>query len=132
MIMIYVILVAQTGSFLVPLVVMLAIPLTALGVMRDLDAESNLGSIDRDASPMRLLYRHGHDWHDRSLGNRHSRLDHPRRLHQPNCGQGPTRYRCNSRKPSCPIETDSLTAGAAMLSSLPITLDPSFRDSDGR
>ena len=33
MIMIYVILVAQTGSFLVPIVVMLAIPLTALGVM---------------------------------------------------------------------------------------------------
>lgn len=33
MIMIYVILVMQTGSFLVPLVVMLAIPLTVLGVM---------------------------------------------------------------------------------------------------
>ena len=33
MLMIYVILVAQTGSFLVPLVVMLAIPLTVLGVM---------------------------------------------------------------------------------------------------
>ncbi len=33
MLMIYIILVAQTGSFLVPLVVMLAIPLTALGVM---------------------------------------------------------------------------------------------------
>ena len=33
MVVIYVILVAQTGSFLVPLVVMLAIPLTILGVM---------------------------------------------------------------------------------------------------
>lgn len=33
MVMIYVILVMQTGSFLVPLVVMLAIPLTVLGVM---------------------------------------------------------------------------------------------------
>lgn len=33
MIMIYVILVMQTGSFLIPLVVMLAIPLTVLGVM---------------------------------------------------------------------------------------------------
>ena len=33
MLMIYVILVMQTGSFLVPLVVMLAIPLTVLGVM---------------------------------------------------------------------------------------------------
>ncbi|MCC6507963.1 MAG: efflux RND transporter permease subunit, partial [Pirellulaceae bacterium] len=33
MVMIYILLVAQTGSFLVPLVVMLAIPLTALGVM---------------------------------------------------------------------------------------------------
>ena len=31
MVMIYVILVMQTGSFLVPLVVMLAIPLTVLG-----------------------------------------------------------------------------------------------------
>jgi multidrug efflux pump subunit AcrB len=33
MLMIYIILVAQMGSFLVPIVVMLAIPLTALGVM---------------------------------------------------------------------------------------------------
>ena len=33
MVMIYVILVMQTGSFLIPLVVMLAIPLTILGVM---------------------------------------------------------------------------------------------------
>ncbi len=33
MVMIYIILVAQTGSFLVPIVVMLAIPLTTLGVM---------------------------------------------------------------------------------------------------
>jgi multidrug efflux pump subunit AcrB len=33
MVMIYIILVAQTGSFVVPLIVMLAIPLTALGVM---------------------------------------------------------------------------------------------------
>ena len=33
MVMIYVILVMQTGSFLIPLVVMLAIPLTVLGVM---------------------------------------------------------------------------------------------------
>ena len=31
--MIYIILVAQMGSFLVPIVVMLTIPLTALGVM---------------------------------------------------------------------------------------------------
>ncbi len=33
MLMIYIILVAQTGSFPVPVIVMLAIPLTALGVM---------------------------------------------------------------------------------------------------
>lgn len=33
MVMIYIILVAQTGSFLIPVVVMLAIPLTVLGVM---------------------------------------------------------------------------------------------------
>jgi multidrug efflux pump subunit AcrB len=33
MVMIYIILVAQTGSFLIPMVVMLAIPLTILGVM---------------------------------------------------------------------------------------------------
>ncbi|MFO0922515.1 MAG: hypothetical protein U0905_08540 [Pirellulales bacterium] len=32
MLMIYIILVAQTGSFLVPVIVMLAIPLTALGL----------------------------------------------------------------------------------------------------
>jgi multidrug efflux pump subunit AcrB len=33
MVMIYIILVAQTGSFTIPMIVMLAIPLTALGVM---------------------------------------------------------------------------------------------------
>src|SRR6185436_6505169 len=33
MLMIYVILVAQTGSFVIPLIVMMAIPLTVLGVM---------------------------------------------------------------------------------------------------
>ncbi|MEZ6135229.1 MAG: efflux RND transporter permease subunit [Pirellulaceae bacterium] len=33
MVMIYIILVAQTGSFMIPVIVMLAIPLTALGVM---------------------------------------------------------------------------------------------------
>ncbi len=127
MLMIYILLVAQTGSFLVPLVVMLAIPLTALGVMPgfyflNLVASQSIqgyedpvfftatamigmialsGIVTRDSiilvDFMRQAVDAGRPLVDAILESRVVRLR--------------------------PI---LLTAGAAMLSALPITLDPIF------
>lgn len=125
--MIYVILVAQTGSFLIPGLVMLAIPLTILGVMPGfwlLNAMSGQtigayadpayftatamigmialsGIVTRDSIILvdfiQLSVQHGRSLFDAILESRVVRLR--------------------------PI---LLTAGAAMLGSLPITLDPIF------
>jgi multidrug efflux pump subunit AcrB len=127
LLMIYVILVAQTGSFLVPVIVMLAIPLTVLGVMPGfflLNAVSG-GAVGGYANPVyftatamigmialagivtrdsiilvdfiHLAVRRGRPLFDAIMESRVVRLR--------------------------PI---LLTAGAAMLSSIPITLDPIF------
>lgn len=127
MLMIYVILVAQTGSFLAPAIVMLAIPLTVLGVMPGFWLMNGFGeqSVGGYADPsyftatamigmialagivtrdsiilvdfIELSMKHGRSLFDAILESRVVRLR--------------------------PI---LLTAGAAMLSSLPITLDPIF------
>jgi multidrug efflux pump subunit AcrB len=127
LLMIYVILVAQTGSFLIPLVVMLAIPLTLLGVMPGFyllnaaagqsvggyadpvyfTATAMIGMIALAGIVTRasiilvdfigLAVRRGRPLFDAIMESRVVRLR--------------------------PI---LLTAGAAMLSSLPITLDPIF------
>jgi multidrug efflux pump subunit AcrB len=127
MIMIYIILVAQTTSFLIPLIVMLAIPLTVLGVMPGfyllnavagqtvggysdpvyLTATAMIGMIalagivTRDSIILvdfiEQAVRRGRSLFDAIMESRVVRLR--------------------------PI---LLTAGAAMLSSLPITLDPIF------
>jgi multidrug efflux pump subunit AcrB len=127
LVMIYVILVAQTGSFTIPLVVMLAIPLTLLGVMPGfwlLDQFAG-GTVGGHADPVyftatamigmialagivtrdsiilvdfiELAMKHGRSLTDAILESRVVRLR--------------------------PI---LLTAGTAMLSALPITLDPIF------
>ncbi|MEZ6124473.1 MAG: efflux RND transporter permease subunit [Planctomycetaceae bacterium] len=127
MVMIYIILVAQTGSFLLPIVVMMAIPLTVIGVMPGfwmLNAISGsvvggyadpvyftatamigmialAGIVTRDSIILvdfiELAIRHGRPLFDAILESRVVRLR--------------------------PI---LLTAGAALLSSVPITLDPIF------
>ncbi len=127
MVMIYIILVAQTGSFLIPMVVMLAIPLTVLGVMPGFyllnafmsqpsggypdpvffTATAMIGMIalsgivTRDAiilvDFMEQAVARGRPLFDAILESRVVRLR--------------------------PI---LLTAGAAMLSAIPITLDPIF------
>jgi multidrug efflux pump subunit AcrB len=127
LLMIYVILVTQTGSFVIPLVVMLAIPLTVLGVMPGFyllnavtagnaggyadpvyfTATAMIGMIalagivTRDSIILvdfiQLAVRRGRPVFDAILESRVVRLR--------------------------PI---LLTAGAAMLSSIPITLDPIF------
>jgi len=127
MVMIYIILVAQTGSFALPIVVMMAIPLTVIGVMPGfwlLNAMSGsvvggyadpvyftatamigmialAGIVTRDSIILvdfiELAIRHDRPLFDAILESRVVRLR--------------------------PI---LLTAGAALLSSLPITLDPVF------
>ena len=127
MIMIYIIMVAQTGSFLMPLVVMLAIPLTVLGVMPGFYVLNTLfshpvggysdpvfftatamigmialsGIVTRDAiilvDFMEQAVAQGRPLFDAILESRVVRLR--------------------------PI---LLTAGAALLSAIPITLDPIF------
>ena len=127
MVMIYVILVIQTGSFLIPLVVMMAIPLTVLGVMPGfwiLNAMTGQqvggyadpvfftatamigmialsGIVTRDSIILvdfiELSVRRGRSLFDAIMESRVIRLR--------------------------PI---LLTAGAALLSSIPITLDPIF------
>ena len=127
MLMIYIILVAQTGSFALPIVVMMAIPLTVIGVMpgfwllNALNADvvggyadpvyftatamigmiALAGIVTRDSIILvdfiELAMRHGRPLFDAILESRVVRLR--------------------------PI---LLTAGAALLSSLPITLDPIF------
>jgi multidrug efflux pump subunit AcrB len=127
MVLIYIILVAQTGSFLIPVIVMLAIPLTVLGVMPGFYllnqmAATNVGGyadpvyftatamigmialsgiVTRDSiilvDFMEQAVRNGRPLFDAILESRVVRLR--------------------------PI---LLTAGAAMLSAIPITLDPIF------
>ncbi|MFO0975407.1 MAG: efflux RND transporter permease subunit [Planctomycetaceae bacterium] len=127
MLMIYIILVAQTGSFALPIVVMTAIPLTVIGVMPGfwlLNAINGsvvggyadpvyftatamigmialAGIVTRDSIILvdfiELAIRHGRPLFDAILESRVVRLR--------------------------PI---LLTAGAALLSSIPITLDPIF------
>lgn len=127
MLMIYIILVAQTGSFVVPMIVMLAIPLTALGVMPGFYALSEIlgqdiagyqdpvyftatamigmialsGIVTRDSiilvDFMQQAVAGGRPLMDAILESRVVRLR--------------------------PI---LLTAGAALLSAIPITLDPIF------
>ncbi len=133
MVMIYIILVAQTGSFALPVVVMMAIPLTVIGVMpgfwllNAINADvvggysdpvyftatamigmiALAGIVTRDSIILvdfiELAIRHERPLFDAILESRVVRLR--------------------------PI---LLTAGAALLSSLPITLDPIFPASAGR
>jgi len=127
MVMIYIILVTQTGSFALPIVVMMAIPLTVIGVMpgfwllNAMNADvvggyadpvyftatamigmiALAGIVTRDSIILvdfiELAMRHGRPLFDAILESRVVRLR--------------------------PI---LLTAGAALLSSVPITLDPIF------
>lgn len=127
MLMIYIILVAQTGSFVLPLIVMLAVPLTVLGVMPGFWLLNSVGGhevggyadpvyftatamigmialagiVTRDAIILvdfiEMTVRHGRPLFDAILESRVVRLR--------------------------PI---LLTAGAAMLSAIPITFDPIF------
>ena len=128
MMMIYVLLVAQTGSFVVPLVVMLAIPLTMLGVMPGFWLLNALNGQVVGGYPDPVYFTAtAHDRHDRPGGHRDPRLDHPGRLHPPVAGpQGRSLFDAIMESRVVRLRPILLTAGAAMLSSMPITLDPIF------
>jgi hypothetical protein len=100
MIAIYILLVAQMGSFTIPIVVMLAIPLTVLGVMPgfwllNVVSAQQVGGYSRSG----VLHRHRHDRHDRPVGDRDARLDHPGGLHSPLAVARPLAVRRDHGKP---------------------------------
>ncbi len=127
MIMIYVILVAQTGSFLVPLVVMLAIPLTALGVMPGFWMLNQISgqSIDGFADPVYftatamigMIALSGIVTRDSII-----LVD----FISQTVAKGRPVIDAILESRVVRLRPILLTAGAAMLSSLPITLDPIF------
>ncbi|MFO0814191.1 MAG: efflux RND transporter permease subunit [Gemmatales bacterium] len=127
MIMIYIILVAQTGSFLIPLIVMLAIPLTVLGVMPGFYLLNTLmgQSVGGFADPVYftatamigMIALSGIVTRDSII-----LVDF---IHQ-SVNRGRPLFDAIMESRVVRLRPILLTASAAMLSSLPITLDPIF------
>ena len=90
---IYILLVLQTSSFTLPLVIMVAIPLTMIGVMPGFALKFSLHPAGAGLWQPHLLHRHRHDRHDRPGGHRGAQLHHPHRLHPPPPGPGVFRWR---------------------------------------
>ncbi|MFN7730843.1 MAG: efflux RND transporter permease subunit [Pirellula sp.] len=127
MVMIYVILVAQTSSFVVPLIVMLAIPLTALGVMpgfallNALTSQSIGGyqdSVYFTATAMiGMIALSGIVTRDSII-----LVD----FMQQSVARGRPLFDAILESRVVRLRPILLTAGAALLSAVPITLDPIF------
>ncbi len=127
MLMIYVILVGQTGSFLVPLVVMMAIPLTMLGVMPGFWMLNQISGqvIDGYADPVYftatamigMIALSGIVTRDSII-----LVD----FIDQTVKKGRTLIEAILESRVVRLRPILLTAGAAMLSSIPITLDPIF------
>jgi multidrug efflux pump subunit AcrB len=127
MLMIYIILVAQTGSFLVPIIVMLAIPLTALGVMPGFYALSSVMSqpVGNYADPVYftatamigMIALSGIVTRDAII-----LVD----FMQQSVARGRPLFDAILESRVVRLRPILLTAGAALLSALPITLDPIF------
>ena len=81
MIAIYVLLAAQTGSFAVPVVVMLAIPLTVLGVMPGFWLLNVFSAASGELPGTGLFHGDGHGRHDRPSGHRHAGFNHSGGFH---------------------------------------------------
>ena len=125
---IYVLLVYETGSFLLPVVIMLSIPLTMIGIMPGFWLLNLLGEPagGRFRQPG-LLHGHRHDRHDRAERHRGPQRHHPDRLHPQ------SRWKRGTRMREAILESGAvrfrpifLTAGTTMLGAWPITLDPIF------
>ena len=125
---IFVILMFQTGSRVLPLVIMLAIPLTMIGIMPGFWLlNAVIGCADRRLSQSRLLHRHGHDRHDRPGRDRGPQLRGADRL----SSTWPRRKDLPLREAiirSVAVRTRPilLTAGTTLLANWVITLDPVF------
>lgn len=127
MLMIYIILVAQTGSFLVPIIVMLAIPLTALGVMPGFYMLSSVMSqpVGNYADPVYftatamigMIALSGIVTRDAII-----LVD----FMQQSVARGRPLFDAILESRVVRLRPILLTAGAALLSALPITLDPIF------
>lgn len=127
MVMIYVILVAQTASFVVPLIVMLAIPLTALGVMPgfallNVMASQSIGgyqdSVYFTATAMiGMIALSGIVTRDSII-----LVD----FMQQSVARGRPLFDAILESRVVRLRPILLTAGAALLSAVPITLDPIF------
>ncbi len=127
MVMIYVILVMQTGSFLIPLVVMLAIPLTILGVMpgfwllNDLNGQVVGGHADpvlfTATAMIGMIALAGIVTRDAII-----LVD----FIGQSVARGRPLFDAIMESRVVRMRPILLTAGAAMLSSIPITLDPIF------
>lgn len=127
MLMIYIILVAQMGSFLVPLVVMLAIPLTALGVMpgfyllNALSAQTVGGYSDpvyfTATAMIGMIALSGIVTRDSII-----LVD----FMQQSVARGRPLFDAILESRVVRLRPILLTAGAALLSAIPITLDPIF------
>ena len=127
MLMIYVILVAQTNSFVVPLVVMMAIPLTVLGVMPGFWLLNRMfgQTVGGYADPVfftatamiGMIALAGIVTRDSII-----LVDF---IHQ-SVARGRSLFDAIMESRVVRLRPILLTAGAAMLSSIPITLDPIF------
>ena len=127
MLMIYIILVAQMGSFLVPIVVMLAIPLTALGVMPGFYLLNAMASqtVGGYADPVYftatamigMIALSGIVTRDSII-----LVD----FMQQSVARGRPLFDAILESRVVRLRPILLTAGAALLSAIPITLDPIF------
>ncbi|QEH33198.1 Toluene efflux pump membrane transporter TtgB [Aquisphaera giovannonii] len=127
MVMIYVILVAQTNSFLIPVVVMLAIPLTVLGVMPGFWLLNRVAgqTVGGFADPVfftatamiGMIALAGIVTRDSII-----LVD----FIQQSVAKGRSLFDAIMESRVIRLRPILLTAGAAMLSSIPITLDPIF------
>ncbi len=109
-----------------PLLLMVAIPLTIIGILPGFWLLNLAKNVGRRLSQSGLLHRHGHDRHDRAVGIAtrnailliefvHDGTARRQALRDALIKSGAVRFR--------PI---FLTAGTAMLGAWPITLDPVF------
>ena len=124
---IYILLVYQTGSYLIPLVQMISIPLTIIGIMPgfwllNLATGTTVGGLCQPG----LLHRHRDDRHDRPGRHRRPKRDPADRLHPHVRDRGASLKEALIESGAVRFRPIFLTAGAAMLGAWPITLDPVF------
>jgi multidrug efflux pump subunit AcrB len=127
MVMIYIILVAQTGSFLIPMVVMLAIPLTVLGVMPGFFVLNSFMSSPVGGYPDPVFFTATAMIGMIALSGIVTRdsiilVDFMEQA----VARGRPLFDAILESRVVRLRPILLTAGAAMLSAIPITLDPIF------